>query len=49
MKFTTFDGQNWNKIYDILENDGIADLKIDYYRQIVWIRTLSQGIFKIPI
>jgi ligand-binding sensor domain-containing protein len=45
----TFDGINWNKIYDIPEDDAIADLKIDYYRQIVWIRTLNSGIFNIPI
>jgi len=45
----TFDGINWDKVHDIPEDDGIADLKIDYFRQIVWIRTLNQGIFKIPI
>lgn len=44
----TFDGISWNKIYDIPEHDGIADIKIDDYRNTVWIRTLNKGIFKLP-
>lgn len=43
----TFDGISWNKIYDVPEDDGIADIKIDDYRQSVWIRTLNKGIFKL--
>ncbi len=45
----TFEGEAWNKIYNIPEDDRIEDLKIDYYRELVWIRTLNKGIFKIPI
>lgn len=43
----TFDGVSWNKINDLPEDDGIADLIIDNFRQKVWIRTLNKGIFKI--
>jgi len=45
----TFDGVNWNKIYEIPEDDSILDLVVDDYRQSVWITTPNKGIFKIPI
>ena len=43
----TFDGVSWNKIYDVPEDDGIADIRVDNFRQTVWIRTLNKGIFKL--
>ena len=43
----TFDGNNWNKVYNLPEDDGIADLKIDNFRHSIWIRTLNNGIFKL--
>ena len=45
----TFDGVSWNKIDEIPEDDGIADVKLDYSRNVSWIRTLNKGIFKIPL
>ena len=44
----TFDGVKWDKVYEIPEDDGIADLVVDNYLKVVWIRTLNKGIFKIP-
>jgi len=44
----TFDGVKWDKVYEIPEDDGIADLVVDNYRRVVWVRTLNKGIFKIP-
>lgn len=44
----TFDGTNWSKINKVPEDDGIADLNIDNFRQKVWIRTLNKGIFELP-
>ena len=44
----TFDGLKWNKINDIPDDALIADLIVDNYCQVVWIRTWNKGIFKIP-
>ena len=44
----TFDGVNWNKIYDIPEDENVYDLVMDDYRQAVWVTTPNKGIFKIP-
>jgi len=45
----TFDGVKWDKVYEIPEDDVIADLVVDNYRKIVYVRTLNKGVFKIPI
>lgn len=45
----TFDGAKWNRVHEIPEDDGIADLVVDDYRNVVYVRTLNRGIFKIPI
>ena len=45
----TFDGVKWDKVCEIPEGDGIADLVVDNYRKFVYVRTLNKGIFKIPI
>lgn len=42
----TFDGSNWGKIDGIPEDDRIADVKVDTYRNVIWIRALNNGIFK---
>ena len=44
----TFNGINWNKIYEIPEDNWIGNLIVDDYRQVVWVRTANKGIFKIP-
>jgi hypothetical protein len=44
----TYDGSNWDKIYDIPDDAAIYDMKFDYYRHILWVRT-SQGFFKLAI
>ncbi len=43
-----YDGSSWEQIIEIPEDDGIADLVWDEARQVVWVRTLNEGIFKIP-
>ena len=43
----TFDGKNWEKVYEIPEGDWIGNLIVDDYRQVVWVRTYYD-IFKIP-
>lgn len=45
----TFDGEKWNKIYDIPEDINIPDLLVDHYRQVVWVATPNKGVYKIPI
>ncbi len=44
-----FDGLSWKKVSDIPDDDSIVDFKVDNSRQVVWIRTLNKGIFKMPI
>lgn len=43
----TFDGNNWNRVDNLPEDDGIADIKIDNFRNAVWVRTLNNGIIKL--
>ena len=45
----TFDGVKWEKVHEVPEDDRIADLIVDNYRKIVYVRTSNKGIFKIPI
>ena len=45
----TFDGQSWEKISSIPDDDGIDDIKMDYSRGVVWIRSLNKGIFQVDI
>lgn len=45
----TFDGLSWNKIDEVPEDDVIADVKIDYARNVAWIRTFNKGIFKLSL
>jgi len=45
----TFDGEKWNKIKTIPENEVIRDLVVDHYRNAVWVVNPNQGIFKVPI
>jgi len=44
----TFNGVKWNRVYEIPEDAWIDDLIVDDYRQVVWVRTENNGIFKIP-
>lgn len=44
----TYDGISWNKVYDVPEEEAIADLNFDYNRQLVLVRT-SQGIYELPL
>ena len=45
----TFDGDKWNKKYEIPEDDWIGNLFVDNYRKVLWVWTLSKGLFfKIP-
>ena len=48
-KLLTFDGTDWKEVKSIPEDDGIADLKFDDYRKVVWVRTLNQGLFQIDM
>ncbi len=43
----TFDGDNWNRIYDVPSDDGIAGIKVDTIRNKVWIATWNNGLMVI--
>lgn len=43
----TFDGNTWTKNKQLPEDDGIADIILDDFRDAVWVRTLNKGVFKL--
>ena len=43
----TFDGNKWDKIYEIPDEVNIFNLVADHYRQALWVTT-QKGIYKIP-
>ena len=43
----SFDGNKWNKIYEVPDDANIFDLVVDHYRQALWVLT-HKGIYKIP-
>jgi hypothetical protein len=45
----TFDGTEWNRIYDIPDDDGIADVEIDPSGQKAWVGTWNNGCFEINL
>lgn len=45
----TFDGLFWKKIETIPEGNSIMDIKIDYLRNVAWVRILNKGIIKIKL
>jgi len=42
-----FDGNSWTRNKQLPEDDGIADVVFDDFRDVVWVRTLNKGIFKL--
>lgn len=45
----TFDGNVWNRIYDVPSDDGISDIEFDLTHKIAWIATWNKGLFTINI
>lgn len=43
----TFDGRSWSQNKQLPEDDGIADVVFDNFRDAVWVRTLNKGIFRL--
>ena len=43
----SFDGDKWNKIYDVPDDANIFDLIVDHHRQALWVIT-NKEIYKIP-
>lgn len=43
----SFDGNKWDRIKEIPEDVGIEDMIFDDFRDVIWVRTLNDGIFKL--
>lgn len=42
-----FDGKSWSTNKQLPEDDGIADVVFDNFRDAVWVRTLNKGIYRL--
>jgi hypothetical protein len=45
----TFNGNNWNRIYSIPSDDGIADIEIDVAGKKAWVGTWNNGCFNLDL
>lgn len=45
----TFDGNKWNRVYEVPSDDGISDIEFDITGHKAWIATMNKGLFAVDL